>query len=221
MKYISRTKIEIGLYLFFISIMIYLVVQTVNSISNNKVKTVEVVKYKEKIVYKKPTNVIISITKKDLEEFLKYKYNFISNDKRELILKSLEKASERYNINPLVLAGLIATESSFRWWKTHSTVVINGKRDNGIGLGGIVYLWWGEALKKAKIIQTKADLYDIDKNIMAIGYILNENKKKKLKKGTTDRTTSALRYYFGKNYKTYSQKIKNRIAEMVLYKILK
>jgi len=173
----------------------------------------------EKIVYREPKGIISSITMSDLNEHLKNVYRHLSDEQRVIILESIAKTSDKYEISPIVIYGLISVESSFRFWITHKQVIIKGKKDNGIGLGGIVPLWWLDKLRKANIVQTRSDLYDPANNIEAIGFVLAEYKQMPLIKGTTDKTTSALRRYFGGNYKSYSQKIRNVIGSIVFAKI--
>jgi len=188
-------------------------------------KQKEVIKYidknvtVEKIVYKEPKGIISSITIQDLNNHLKNVYSHLSTKDRKRVLLSIGKASDKYKISPVVFYGLIAVESSFRPWITHHQVIIHGKKDNGIGLGGVMPSWWLEKLRKAKIIETKSDLYNIENNIDSIGFILAEYKTMPLMQGTNDSTTSALRRYFGGNYKSYTQKIRNQIGSIIFSKI--
>ena len=177
--------------------------------------------YKDKIVYKEPKGIIASITMADLDNNLKTVYKHLSNAQRDIILTSIAKASDKYNISPIVIYGLIGVESSFRPWITHRQVTIKGKKDNGIGLGGIISIWWLDKLRQAGIVETKSDLYNAANNIQAIGYILAEYKKMPLVKGTSDPITSALRRYFGGNYKNYSEKIKRQVGTIIFAKIYK
>ena len=185
--------------------------------------------YKDKIVYKtktitvkaEPAHSFVSIGPDDLSNDLETHYSHLAKRQRKLVLDTLEEVSKTYKINPLILYSLISVESSFRPWITHSQVTIQGKKTNGIGLGGIIYLWWGEKLKKAGILETKSELYDIDTNIRAIGFVFNEMKQLPLKKGTVDQTTSAMRRYFGANFRSYSDKIKLKISQLIAAKLYK
>ena len=182
-------------------------------------KTVYVEKEVERVVYKEPKGVIISLTMSDLNQHLKTTYKHLSKAQRLVILEAIAKASDKYKISPIVFYGIIAVESSFRSWITHKQVVVQGKKDNAIGLGGIVSVWWLDKLREAGILETKSDLYDPTVNINAIGFILAEYKTMPLVKGTTDITTSALRRYFGGNSKEYTQKIENKIGAIIFTKI--
>lgn len=173
----------------------------------------------ERIVYKEPKGVIASITMTDLNKHLATTYRHLSKAQRAIILTAIAKAADKYKISPIVFYGVIAVESSFRPWITHKQVVIKGKKDNAIGLGGIVSVWWLDKLREAGILETKSDLYDPVVNINAIGFVLAEYKTMPLMKGTTDITTSALRRYFGGNFKAYTERIENTIGAMILAKI--
>lgn len=217
----TRLKIMKSFILFIIIIIIaslvFLFLTVINYDNSEKIvyrdinKTITV----EKIVYKEPKGVISSITINDLNEHISRAYKHLSTKDRNRILLSIGKASDKYKISPIVFYGLIAVESSFRPWITHKQVTINGKKDNGIGLGGVMPYWWLEKLRKAEIVETKSDLYNIENNIDAIGFILSEYKTMPFIKGTNDSTTSALRRYFGGNYKRYTVKIRNEIGSII------
>jgi len=218
----TKTSKILGLILTVCVIFNIILLSKINSDKSNindlnKTKVIE--KIVNKIVYKEPKDIISSITMSDLNSHLKLVYSHLSTKDRKRVLLSIAKASDKYKISPVVFYGLIAVESSFRPWITHHQVVIKGKRDNGIGLGGVVPYWWLDKLRKANILETKSDLYNIENNIDAIGFILAEYKTMKLIKGTNDSTTSALRRYFGGNYKSYTEKIRNQIGSIIFSKI--
>jgi len=182
----------------------------------NKTTTI----YKDKIIYKEPKGVIASITMADLDNDLKHIYKYISKADREIFLLAIAKSADRFNVNPVILYGVCDVETNFRPWVTHTQVVINGKKDNAIGIGGILPTYWMSKLRKAGIIETKSDLYNPTKNIMAIGFVLNEYKKSPMLKGTSDSTTSALRRYFGaKKQRVYTDKIRAVVGRILFAKI--
>ena len=172
-----------------------------------------------KIVKVQPKGVIVSVTVADLERRLKTNESHLSSKQRKVILDAIMKASELYKVSPLILFAIPKVESSYRPWITHRQVIIKGKKDNAIGLTAILYSWWGKKLKKAGIIETKSDLYDPQMNILACGFVFNELRKMPLKKGTTDPNVSAMRRYFGKNFKSYSDKIEAEIGAVVFKKV--
>jgi len=172
-----------------------------------------------KTIYKEKNNSLISLGFKDLEKDLKDNESFLSSKNRTLVINSIKDAGKIYNINPVILYGLIYTESSFRYWIKHKPVLVGRKKEQAIGLTGVMFSWWGKKLIKAKIIETRSDLFGIRENIMSCAYILNELKQKPLLKGTKNKTESALRRYFGGNYKWYSQKIENKIGKLIFKKV--
>ena len=213
----QKYKTIISMVLIAITVTIFFLLSHNNT---QKPKVVYKVVYKDKVIYKEPKNSLVSITVDDLRYDLKNNYTHISKKNREVIINTILKVSEKYGISPIVLYSLIHVESSFRWWVLHKSVKINGKRERAIGLGGIVWSWWGDKLLKNKIVETKADLFNISNNIEAIGYILNSYYKMPLKKGTSNKVISSLRRYFGGNYIVYTNKIQNKISKIVLHKTL-
>jgi len=188
---------------------------------------------KEKIVtktkiIKQTTNtdgMIVCVSMGDIKNDLKKNYSFLSSKQRRLVIDTIDKSSKKYNVSPIIIYGLISVESSFRFWiksKERKVTASTGKkvRDRAIGLGSIMYSIWGEKLKQNGILETKSDLYNIDNNIMGIAYILHELSEMPLKKGTHDKMTSAMRRYFGGNYKSYSTKIKDKIGTIMFSKLL-
>ena len=174
---------------------------------------------KTKVIKVKDKDNIVTLSMEDLQNDLKNNATFLSTKNRLLVINSIEEASKKYDINPIILYGLIYTESSFRYWIKHKAVIINKKKEQAIGLAGVMYSWWGEKLKKENIIETKSDLFGIRENILSCAFILNELKQKPLLKGTKNKTVSGLRRYFGGNYKWYSQKIENKIGKLIFKKV--
>lgn len=168
-----------------------------------------------------PKPEIASITTDALRIDLTANSTHLSSRQRKEILDAIAATSNLYSVSPLILYSIASVESSFRAWITHNQVEIQGKKDNAIGLTGILYTWWGDQLKDSNIIETKTDLYNPQINILACGYVFNELRKLPLLKGTTTRTESALRRYFGGNYKSYSDKIHAKIGSIIFKKVYK
>jgi len=105
------------------------------------------------------------------------------------------------------------------YWLNHQpvNVLMNSKRQRvqAIGLGGIVYEWWGEKLKKEKIITTRKDLYKPEINIKAIGFVLNEMRKMPRLTKNSSKEDSMLKRYYGGNHNSYVLKIR-KTMKMVL-----
>ena len=98
-----------------------------------------------------------------------------------------------------------------------TTIVINKKKlkIRAVGLGGVVWEWWGDKLKEAGIAEVRSDLFLPDVNIRAAAFVLNEMSKRELLKGTKSKDESMLRRYFGGNYKAYSDKIDKKVMSIV------
>lgn len=175
-------------------------------------------------VVREPEGVIISLTLSDMYADLSNRYSHISVENRNLIMESIAKAADKYNINPLVLYSLIAVESSFRWWIEHPLVTVNGSdnkptKTRAIGLGGVVFEIWGDKLKEAGVISTKSDLFLIDKNIAASAFIYSYLKSKPLHPKANNPIESGLIRYFGGGYRSYFEKIDAEIASMFRNKL--
>ena len=173
------------------------------------------------IVKKIKPNYIETISKEDLVKDLK-QYSYLSDEKRNELVNTIYQAAKKFNIPPIILYSIIASESSFRWWITHNpvTIKVNGKsiKTNAIGLGGVIYEIHGKDLKKANIIKAKGDLYDPIKNIYATAYIYKQYLKFPKKKSAKTIYESALLRYYGGSYKSYVKKIQNQIGGIVLNK---
>lgn len=216
----SKSRILIGF------ILLAIIVGVTYDIKRYKeVAKVEVIK--EVKVPTEPTGTIVSINIKDLYEDLSIRYNHISVNNRLLIIESIAKTSDKYNISPLVLYSLIAVESSFRWWIDHPLVTVidsetkKSIKTHAIGLGGIVYEIWGTKLKTEKIIENKSDLYSIQQNIESIAYVYSSLKLMTQHPKASNKIESGLIRYFGGGYKSYFEKIDNEIARIISNKIYK
>lgn len=154
-----------------------------------------------------PANQLLAITIDDLYYDLET-YDHLSLSHRTVILTTIAEVSAKYDINPLILYSIIHVESTFRWWLIHG---VDKDKDRACGLGGIRFGIWGDQLKTEGIIETKADLYLIEPNIRAIGYIYNHNRNLELKSGSAHKDMSALIRYFGGNHKEYFKRIDDKI----------
>jgi hypothetical protein len=161
---------------------------------------------------------------KDIRKFVNGKTGISDKIKIE-IYKAILDSGSKFNINPLILTALIDVESSYRFWIEHKKVQVtlnNGIKANvrAVGLGGIVWEFWGEKLKANKIANNRSDLFDPATNITAIAYVLSELQKRDLKAGTKTKMESALIRYFGGNYKSYLKKIEDRVFHIIKERIL-
>lgn len=205
------------------SIMTWVLYQDYNE-KFNKCEPIKIVKEVLVEVPAEPSGVIVALTIEDIYNDLASRYRHISKDNRDLIMKSIAKTADKYDVSPLVLYSLIAVESSFRWWIEHPQVTVQnheGKsvKTRAIGLGGIVFEIWGVRLKEAGVIDTKSDLFQIDKNIDSIGFIYSHLKSKTLHPKANNPIESGLIRYFGGGYRSYFDKIDAEIASMFRNKL--
>jgi len=172
-----------------------------------------------------PSTYIIKITVVDLEQDLIDTYKHISSKQRKVLLDVIMEASVKYNVSPLVLYSIISIESGFRFQILHNPTTIRVSKKKvkiqAIGGTGIVYEIWGDMLKEVGIIETRYDLFDPSTNIMACAFIFDHYKQKPLKKGTKNPSESAMRRYFGGNFKAYSDKIQAKMGRIIFKKIYK
>jgi len=208
-----------------VAVMTWAIVDDYNKAFNKcEPITVEVIKEVTIEVPVEPEGIIISVTMEDMYNDLSTRYRHISIDNRNLIMESIAKSADKYAISPLVLYSLIAVESSFRWWIEHPQVSVQsseGKpvKTRAIGLGGVVFEIWGDKLKEANVVSTKSDLFQIDKNIAAIGYIYSYLKSKPIHPKANNAIESGLIRYFGGGYRSYFDKIDAEIASMFKSKL--
>ena len=108
----------------------------------------------------------------DLKEF-----PILSDETRKDIFKTIDEVSAQYEQPPMLMHIIFRIESGYQFWVEHPQVVvtIKGKKVpiRATGLGGIVWEFWADTLKKAGIAQTRSDLFIATKNIRATGLILN------------------------------------------------
>ena len=195
-------------------------------VKNKNLNSLIITKNKELKEEKQKTSLksYVNVNKSTLENDIK-KYSKLSSKMKVLIIKTVLDTSKKYDLNPLLVYSLLHTESSMRFYIQHSTVhlVIKGKKvtTRAVGLGGVIWEWWGDKLKKENIAFSRSDLFLPDVNIKAVGYILNEFRKSPTMRGCKSRDESMLRRYFGGNYKFYSDKIDKKIMNLVRSELYK
>ena len=190
------------------------------SILNKNLETEIVIKDKriDEMKSWKEQKSFVMINRNLLEINLKA-YSKLSSVNQKIIIDTVLSESAKFNINPIILYSLLHVESSMRFWVEHNSikVKINEKMISvrAVGLGGVVWEWWGDKLKKAKIAEVRSDLFNPEVNIKAAAFILNEYSKMKMLKGTKSKDESMLRRYFGGNFKSYSERIDKKVMSIV------
>ena len=217
-KYLNRSQRQFG----DLNQVILLQKQKLESYNKEIKKLQDIIKTKDSKIDKlerwQDQKSFITVNEETLERDIQ-RYTQLSDKNKKIIVNTVIEQAKKYNINPLILYGLLETESSLRFWIEHKPVrlKINGRRMTvrAVGLGGVVWEWWGNKLKKAGIAQVRSDLFNPEINIKAVAFILNELSKEDLLKGTKSKDISMLRRFFGGNYKSYSDKIDRKIMEII------
>jgi len=177
---------------------------------------------KEKLTEERQSQ-LVQFTDFDLLKDINKMYPHISTKVKETIVKTILSESKKYNINPLIIYSLIHTESTMRPWIEHKRVLINinGKKKyiQAVGLGGIVWEWWGKQLKEANIAEVRSDLFDPVVNIKAVVFVYNTFYLKKKHKKADTQDESAMIRYFGGGYKSYFNKIDSKVAQLIRTKM--
>ena len=94
-----------------------------------------------------------------------YEWMLVKSEMPEEVLKHIQKTTNKYENRDLLLA-IIKVESHFNPSAKSS--------QDARGLMGIIPKWWLDVLIKNKIIKSKRDLYDVEKNIAAGNFILGK-----------------------------------------------
>lgn len=137
--------------------------------------------------------------KLNLEPLLKMQY-----------IDEIIKQSFIYNIDPKLVYATIYVESTFNEDAKHKpTYVRKLKREvQALGLGGVVWEFWGSYLKKNTTLTQKSDLKDPLKNIEATAAILAHLASFEIHpKAQTAEESASIRYY-GAHSGNYMRKIK-------------
>lgn len=142
----------------------------------------------------------------------------LTEDDKNDILRYVLEAAEYYNIDPIILYSVLWTESRFQSDLDHKKTYVKALNKNirAIGLGGVVYEFWGDILKDENIIRNRNDLYDIKNNIYASAFILKYYfDQPKLEKAKTQVESMLMRYY-GSQYSNYHNKIYQKVAQILI-----
>lgn len=104
-------------------------------------------------------------------------YDYLSPQTQELMINSLEAATKRFPVPIGLMHAVSRTESEYRFWIDHPTVTttVKGKRvtTHAIGIGGIIWEFWGDSLQYYDIAHSPSDLYIPDVAIEAQACVLH------------------------------------------------
>lgn len=152
-----------------------------------------------------PRAVELGTVELDLQEF-----NKLSPERRKEIYCTIDTVSAKYKIPPMLMHLVCRIESGYNFWIEHPevTVLVNNKHTpiRATGLGGVVWEFWSDTLKKAGIAQARSDLFMPAANLRATGLILGIFAEKAVHMSNEENVLPVLisKYYgqFDKNYET-------------------
>lgn len=102
----------------------------------------------------------------------------ISKWKQERLISTMDQASLNYGIPLILLHMIFYIESTYRTDANHQKVpVLLNKRSQivqAVGLGGVVWEFWGDSLRANNIADSRDDLKEFEKNIPASAFILRK-----------------------------------------------
>ena len=158
----------------------------------------------------------ISVNDLMFADLLKFKY--LTDEFRYELVDLINKAAIKFDTDPKLIYSFIRTESAFNIRAKHTPVYVKalGQKVQAIGLGAVIWEFWGDELLANTTLTKKSDLKDYRKNIEATAYIISAlAQKEKHKKAKNDIDTIAI-WYFGKYNYDYVSKINYHYANLDL-----
>lgn len=164
----------------------------------------------------------LSLIKEDLQTYGRSKR--ISG----IILKSIEETSKEFRLPIGLMHAIFRVESDYKFMTIHPTVnvPVKGKiiTTNAIGLGGILWCYWGDSLRVKGIAEDEMELGLPDINIRASGYILrylidDEMSKKNLSANTI--LSNVVTRYYGAYSSLYLEKMERVTSDLWMRRIAK
>ena len=143
--------------------------------------------------------------KLNLEPLLKMQY-----------VDEILKQSFLHNIDPKLVYATIYVESTFNEDAEHKPTYVRKLRKEvqALGLGGVVWEFWGSYLLKHTTLTQKSDLKDPIKNIEATAAILGHLASYEIHpRAKTPEESASIRYY-GAHSSKYLKKIKRRVQNI-------
>ena len=189
-----------------------------NTTNESLIKKLNLLQTEQSLI-KQPLDSLLSISHLDLMEDILVTYPHLSDQQKRIIIDTIFEESSKYNINPFIIYSLIHAESSFRFWIEHAQVTINGQKMRAVGLGGIMWYWWGEMLSEAKIASTRSELFDPVTNIRAIVHIYHHLTTISMHKDASNIHHSAMLRYFGGSYSHYIKSIEEKMMTIIRRKM--
>ena len=148
--------------------------------------------------------------------------DYLSNRTSNIIQTSMQEAAGKYKLPIILMHAIFKVESDYMYWVNHPTVrvMVNGRRiiTNAIGLGGIMWCFWGDSLKANGIAETKSDLYMPDVNVMASAYVLrtliNDVAKNYPRLTKKNILSKVIKLYYGAYSRTYLRKMQRFTSKL-------
>ena len=146
-------------------------------------------------------------------------YNHLSESEKSEIMSSIFKYSDIYDVDPCILYAVLKTESEMHPKIEHNSTYIKSlnKKIKAVGLGGVVWEFWGTKLRDANIAKIRSDLFEIEANVAASAFILNELKHLPKLPKAKNITESMLMRYYGSQTAGYHKKIYYRVAQLFTF----
>ncbi len=168
-------------------------------------------------------NFEIELVKADLDT-----YGTISPKVERIIIDNILDVHKKYNIPIGLLHCIFRVESEYRFNIDHPTVQVvvhkNQIKTHAIGLGGVMWCFWGDSLKKAGIADMETDLYLPDVNIQASGFILHsiiQSILNSIKGYPLGILTEIVRRYYGAYNTLYMSKMQKITSDLWMKRMAK
>lgn len=173
----------------------------------------------EKIVYVN-SNYELDIVKADLETYGSSKM-FL-----DIAIPEIKATSEKYKIPIGLLHAIFRVESDYRFNITHADVVVSVKgkseKTNAVGLGGILWVYWGDSLRSQKIAEVEQDLFLPNVSIRATGYILRYLIDSEIKAGGKNSyniLSNVVKRYYGAYNEAYVDRMRQYTSDLWMKRI--
>lgn len=146
----------------------------------------------------------------------------------KIITDTIEEVTKDYDLPIGLLHAIFRVESDYKFNITHPTVTVpvhgRGVTTNAAGLGGIVWVYWGDSLRSKGIAETELDLYLPDVNVRASGYVLrylidDEMKRKNLSE--INILDNVIKRYYGAYSPLYLSKMERVTSDLWMKRIAK
>ena len=183
------------------------------------VTTITLKSIKEKTVYVN-SNYELDIIRADLNTYGSSKM-FL-----DIVIPEIKETSEKYRIPIGLLHAIFRVESDYRFNITHDKVVVtvkgNNVATNAVGLGGILWVYWGDSLRANKIAEVEQDLFLPNVSIRATGYILRVLINSEIKAGGKNSyniLANVVKRYYGAYNDQYVERMKNYTSDLWMKRI--